>query len=247
MSLQFNDTTNFKGMVQIYEKEIGLPRGTISGDSNRLKEFTADVNLVWDDYVHLAIHSSGRWQFDDSNYDTDISAIRTNIVSGTRIYPITEDDNGSLVLDIFKVAILPSSTATDYEELTPVDMQSDGLVGDFNSSTTGVPTEYDKTGNSIIFRTTPNYSATNGIIAYINREPSYFVSNDTTKKPGCPGNHHQYFPVKAAYMYARRNSLSSIGGLSSEVFRMEEMIKKDFSKRSRDEQDLLIPEPINYL
>lgn len=247
MSLQFNDTSTFKGMVQIYEREIGVPRGTVSNDTNRLKEFAADVNLSWDDYMHLAIHSSGRWQFDDSNYDTDISAIRTNIVSGTRIYPITEDDNGSLVLDIFKVAILPSSTATDYEELTPVDMQSDGLVGDFNSSTTGVPTEYDKTGNSIIFRTTPNYNATNGIIAYINREPSYFVYSDTTKKPGCPGNHHEYFPLKAAYRNARRNSSGNLGSLAADVARFEEIIKKDFSKRSRDEVDILTPEPISYL
>ena len=37
MSATFNDTTNYKGLVQLYEREIGANRGDISGSTDRLK------------------------------------------------------------------------------------------------------------------------------------------------------------------------------------------------------------------
>ena len=43
MSIQFNDTTTYKGLVQFFEKEVGFNRGDVAGNTDRLKEFTADV------------------------------------------------------------------------------------------------------------------------------------------------------------------------------------------------------------
>lgn len=230
----------------MYEKEIGLNRTDISGNSNLLKEFTADVNLALDDYFRLAITATGKWQLDDSNH-TDYPVIYANIVSGTQDYSFTADSSSNLIQDIYKVAILQTATATLYQEIYPIDAQSDDdaeyLVSD--DTTGGIPDRYDKTANAIFLSPTPNYSVTNGIKIYINREPSYFVSTDTTKKPGFTIE-QSYFYMKPALEYARRKSLSNERKIKERVLEMERNIVDYYSKRSRDERDFMTNEGIIY-
>lgn len=233
MSLQFNDTSTYRGIVQQYEEEIGANPGDISGNSIKLKQLTAKVNLALDDFTKIAIQASGTWQWDDTNH-TDYPIIKTNIVSAQRDYTFTTDQLGNIILDIHKVAILTSSTATDYEEIDPVDAQSEDVAARFNNSETGIPNDYDKTGNGIIFGVIPNYSATNGLLIYINREASYFVSTDTTKKPGIPGIFHRYLVLRPAEDHARRNALPNYTALRAERFQMEEDIREYFGNREKD-------------
>jgi len=245
MSLQYNDTSTFKGIVQIAEKEMGVDRGYISGNTNRLIEFTADVNLAWDTYIDIADENSGTWGFDDSNF-TDFPIIKTNLVASQNDYTFTTDENGNLIEEIDRVAILTSATDTEYTEIYPKDVQSERFDSDLLTETTstGTPDWYDKTGNGLLLEPTPGYSATNGLKIYISREPSYFVSGDTTKKPGCPGRHHRYFALKPAFDYARRNDLTNYNRIREEVVSFEGDEKKGvvgsiaryFAKRSRDEE-----------
>jgi len=258
MSTQFNDSTTLKGLVQIYEREIGADIGFVSGNTNRLKEFCAAVNLAWDDYVYLALNSSGRWQWDDSNH-TDYPIIKTNLISGQRDYTFTTDEGGNLVLDILKVMVLPSATSTEYDEIYPVDQQqieAEEIDDDIAQEvgTQGTPDRYDKTANGIFLDPTPNYNATNGLKVFINREPSYFVYTDTTKKPGCPGIHHRYFALKPALDYARRNNLSKYSLIREEVVGFEGdeergvlgSIERYFSRREKDVRPLLQTEVLIY-
>lgn len=253
--MQFNDTSTFKGIIQIIEKELGLEREYISGNSNKLKETTADVNLAWDDYAYIALKAMG-WEWDDSNF-TDYPIIKTNIVSGQRDYTFTTDEGGNLILDIYKVLVLSSATATVYDQIEPVNQQGGGdEVYDLEAENTtqGTPVQYDKTANGIFLDPIPSYNATNGLKVYINREPSYFVSTDTTKKPGCPGIHHRYFALKAALDYARRNSLSVYNRLREEVVSFEGdeeknlvgSIERYFARRSKDEEFAFTNRPISY-
>lgn len=248
MSLAYNDVTAYKGIVQIYEKEIGVDRGFISGNTTRLTEFTADANLAMDDYWRLAIPASGIWQLDDSNH-ADYPIIKTNLVSGQRDYAVTNDGNSNLVLDIQRIAILPSATATTYVEIYPTDVpsrpQETGLL--YEDGSTGVPRMYDKLGNGIFLDPTPNYSATNGLKLYVNREASYFVYTDATKKPGVPGTHHEYFALNPALKYARRKGLENFSKLELAVSRLEEQIQKDFGKRSRDERNVMTGKRISFI
>lgn len=257
MSISFNKTDTLNGLVQGFEKEIGADIGYISGNTNRLKEFTAGVNQAFDDYVYLALKSSGKWQFDDSN-QTDYPIIYANIVSGQQDYTFLTDESGNLVLDIFKVSILNSATDTVYHELEPIDQQATGQGYDepwVESGVTGAPTGYDKTANGIIFDVTPNYNATNGLKVAINREASYFTYTDTTKKPGVPGLHHRYFYLKPALDYARRNNLANYNLIREEVVSFEGdeekgiigSIERYFGRRARDERKIIKPKKILYI
>lgn len=244
MSLQFSDTTTKKGIIQEIESECGFNDGDISSNTTLLKKFTSKVNLAFDDFTKIAIQASGKYQFDDSN-QTSYPIITANIVQGQRDYPFTTDSDGNLILDIYKVLILPSATATLFQPLDPIDAQSD----DWNTIQTnytgqGVPTAYDKTANGIFFDYIPSYSVANGIKIYINREASYFAYTDTTKKPGVPGILHRYFVVKGALDYARQKQLASYEGLVAEVLKYEGdeerglvgSIARYYGKRAKDER-----------
>lgn len=238
MSIQFNDTSTYKGLVQIYEKEIGVPRTTVSGDADLLKEFTADANITLDEFTSRAIQASGKWQYDDSTH-TKYPVIYTNLVSGQRDYQFTTDQQGNLILDIYEVLILPTSSATLYQKIWPIDAQSTESNITSENTATGVPYQYDKTANAIFLDPTPSYNATNGLKIYINRESSYFDSGDTTKKPGIPGVLHEYVALKPALKYAGRKSLSNYTDLFNRVSRMEKMIDEYFGKREKDDQPYL--------
>mgnify|MGYP000945674510 CR=1 FL=1 len=234
MSIQFNDTSNRKGLVQFFEKEIGANYGDISGNTNKLKEFTADVNIAFDEYLNLAIRSSGTWQFDDSNH-TDYPIITTNLVSGQRDYTFVSDEGGNLILDIYKV--VAKDTGGVFQDLKPVDQQSEEDMNSFydGQNVSGIPTRYDKTANGIFLDAIPNYNSTNGLKVYINREPSYFAYTDTTKKPGVPGTHHRWFYLRPSLDYARRHLTNdAYTKIQNEVFKLQKEIETDFGERERD-------------
>lgn len=237
MSLAFNDTSTFKGLVQMYEKEIGVSRGTVSGNTNLLKEFTADVNLTLDDYVAIMIQVSGLWKGDDTNH-TDYPEIYTNIVSGQRDYTFLTDENGNIILDIYKVYLLDGGV---YKLLNPYDSDTENEASTFSNgqNATGTASKYDKTANAIRLDLTPTANITDGLKVSINREASYFTYTDTTKKAGFPGVHHKYFYLKPALDYARRNTLTSYPRIEAEVMKLEREIREYFDRRAKDENPTL--------
>lgn len=257
MSLQYNDTTTYKGIVQIYEKEIGANRGDISGNVEKLKEFTADCNLAIDDITNIALKSSGTWNFDDSNYD-DYPIIKTDLVSGQRDYTFLTDEDGALVLDIFKVVIFDGQGYG--KEAQPVDAQETQNNFDVSNfyngqNAVGTPTRYDKTANGLLLDVIPNYTTDGentgiyGLEVYINREASYFLYTDTTKKPGFPGIFHKYLALKPALDYARRNNLAVLPRLEQEIMKLEGdesrgilgSIARYFGRRERDIKRKMTP------
>ncbi len=254
MSLPFSDTATKKGIIQEIESECGLNDGDISSNTTLLKKFTAGVNLTLDDFTKIAIQSSGKWQFDDSN-QTSYPIITANLISGQRDYPIVSDTEGNLILDFLK--ILVADSAGVFHEVDPVDAQSDKNTDAFwdGRNTSGMPCRYDKTANGIFFDLLPSYSYTNGIKAYVNREGLYFTSADTTKKPGVPGILHRYFVVKPSMEYARRKGLESYAGLAAEVLKYEGdeergiigSIARYYGKRAKDERNIMTPKKILYI
>lgn len=240
MSLQFSDTDNFKGIIQKYEEECGFDAGYISGNTTRRKRFTVEANLALDDFLRIAIPAGGTWQYDDSNH-TKYPEIKTDIISGQRDYSFTTDQQGNLILDIYRVFITDSSGV--FRDISPVDMQSGADTEGFwdGQNLQGVPTRYDKTANGIFLNPIPNYNYTNGLKLYINREASYFVHTDTTKMPGVPGIFHAYFYLKPSAEYARRKVRKNASRLLADVLRMEEDIKWYFSNRQKDVRHGLRP------
>jgi len=230
---------NFSQTLSLIERNCKLGNGRISGNVNLLSDFTADINLALDFVYATIFDCGGKWQFDDSNH-TDYPIITTNLVANQRDYSFVSDEAGNLILDIYKVMIKDPNGV--YVEITPVDQQSDEDMASFYNglNTTGTPTRYDKTANGIFLDVIPSYNSTGGLKIFINREGSYFLTSDTTKKAGFAGLYHEYLALRPSYQYAYRNNLSNIQAIQNEMLIMEDKIKKHYGKRERDVKRRLI-------
>jgi hypothetical protein len=250
MSLAYSDTTNKDGIIQQLEQTLfGMDADAkISGNSTLLAQFTGLINQAVDRAFAIIFQADGRWQFDDRNH-TDYPIITTNIVSGQRDYTFTTDGSSNLILEVHKVAILPSATATVYQEIEPEDIKdrtfSPYVAND--TSATGTPIGYDKMANAIFLDPIPDYSATNGLKVYISREGNYFTTSDTTQMPGWAGLFHEYCVLNPAYKYAYRNNLSNAPALRDEMLMMEEAMKKYYGKRAQDERAQITPKKSLYI
>ena len=201
---------------------------------------TADINLALDEVWATIFKAGGTWQYDDSAH-TDYPIITTDLVLGQRDYAFVTDEQGNLVLDIYKVLVAqPDGT---YKDITPVDVQSEKDTAGFYDGldTQGTPTKYDKTANAIFLDSIPNYSITDGIKVYINREGSYFTTSDTTKKAGFAGLFHEYLALRPSYQYAYRNSLKNANNLLNEMNKMYNAIKAYYGRRERDTRKSMRP------
>jgi hypothetical protein len=219
----------------MYEKEIGANRGDISGNLIRLKEFTAEANNALDEYTRLAISASGRWKFDDSNH-SDFPEIITDLVGDQRAYTFVNDEQGNVILDIYRVYV--KNDQGNYVLITPIDPDTETVdVTNYDGqNTTGFSYEYDKTANAILLNRVPPTNVTDGLKVSINREASYFTYQDTTRKPGIYGLHHKYLYLKPALDYARRNTQTTFPRIEMEVLRIEREIKDGINRRAKDER-----------
>jgi len=238
MSISFSDTTNKSGLIQNIEDECGFNDGDISGNATKLKKFTADINNAMDEIFALIFKTGGTWQFDDSNH-TKYPIITTAINAGQRDYAFTTDEQGNLVLDIYKVMIKNEEGV--FVEIYPVDQQSANNanynVDSFSDGldTEGVPVRYDKTSNGIFLDPVPSYTEAVGLKVFINREASYFTSADTTKKAGFSGLFHYLLVLIPAYKYARIHlSPSDRDRLKIDIGEMKAELIKHYGKRERD-------------
>lgn len=254
MSIPFSQTTTpYKGLVQFYEKEIGANYGDVSGNAERLGEFTARVCTALDNYLLLWAKLAGTWQGDDINH-TDFQIITTSIVSGQRDYTFTTDENSNRIVDVSKVLILPSTTATNYVELNPVDELNTSISDILINTNTGVPTQYGKLGNAVLLDAIPNYNASAGIKMVVNREGAYPTTSWTTQTIGVPV-YHEYFYKKPAHEYAKIHSLANLTQLEkdiidlegSERMRVTGKIIEFFGSRERDVRKQMTFKKINFI
>lgn len=230
MSLQFSDTINKSGIVQRILKRTGA-----NEISYPIEDITADVNLALDNVLAQIFSCGGTWQFDDISH-TDYPIITTNLVAGQRDYSFVTDEQGNMILDIYKVLVKqPDGT---YKEVTPVDVQTEkGMNTFFNGNETqGIPNRYDKTANAIFLDLVPSYSIEDGLKVYINREGSYFDKTDTTKKPGFSGLFHELLVLRPSFQYSVDKSLPQARGLQVQLENMEKALKSHYGKRERDAQ-----------
>lgn len=234
--MDFSDTTNKSGIIQEIEFWTGLGDAGISGNSTLLKRMTARVNQAFDRLMPLLLAYSDKPRWDDLNH-TDLPIGTINTVSGQADYSVAEDDNNLDILNITDVRILTSASGTEYTTLTRMFMDDDRALDAMspNPTVSGVPTHFVEKGNVIFLYPEPNFSATNGIKFFFEREQSYFASTDTTKEPGIPRPFHGLLPLYASYDWLLANKPANgvlISRLEVQIARRERALKDLISTRS---------------
>ena len=195
----------------------------------------------------FALNNSG-WNTDDFNHTTD-PFITTPLVLGQRDYHFTVDQEGSIILDIEKVMIRLPSPGALYVDMLPVDMQSDENVQSFYNDVKaqGVPWRYDKTGNGIFLDPIPNYSDTDGLKLFINRESTYFTVSDIVKISGIDSLCHDFLYLKPSYEYARDKSLTNKIDLARDMAVSWKKIEGRYGSKEKDIRHIMTSKRIFYM
>lgn len=235
MSLQFSDTTTKNGLIQECEDLVFSSYGDISGNSDRLYQFTRLINEALNRVTSLVFKADGRWQFDDQN-NTDLPIATTSLVTTTGS---EQQDYGIAITHLRILGVEVKDAAGNWVQLTPIDQADlyDNGVTDF-MKTPGMPKYYDKIGNSIFLYPKPLATAvtsTAGLKIRYQRPPSYFVYTDTTKVPGFNSIFHRLIAMIASRDYAISKSLDVAKGLSELVQMTEDSLSEDYALRNRDE------------
>lgn len=241
MSTQFSNTTTKAGLIQLCEDYCGFSDGDISGNSVLLAKFTSWINLGLDDIWGVILQSCNLGGLDDNNY-SDYPFFSTNLASGQRDYAYTVDGDGNVILDISRVMV--ASPSGVFAEIYPVNQETttsnrgnpintDSFINGKNAS--GTPTRYSKQGgNSILLDVIPNYNSTGGLLMFGNREASYFLTNDTTKRPGFAGIFQNYPAIFASEIYAGIKTLSNLKKINTDKVNMRRDVQVYYTSRDKD-------------
>ncbi len=222
--MKYSSDSNNNDCVSEILKICGATTNTYS-----LNDITRRFNTSLDDYFDLAFDADSQWRFDDLN-QTSAAPVTQNLVSGTNSYRITAFTGSPIA--VLSVNILDDGATVEQlirEEFDPIQFEEN-----YDTSSTGEPTHYTLQGNYIYLRPTPNYSESNGLRAFVDREPLYMLSTDTIKEPGVPKKHHLYLCRKTALPYLLEHKLPHAQAIAQLIQIDEEKIRNFYSTRAKD-------------
>lgn len=231
--LQFSDTTNFTGIVELLARATGTNSTTTS--SYPLKQKTVDINSALDNYLMIARKASPNIKIDDTNFTGEPLYTQT-LTSGTQAYTFSNDASSAQIIEIDRVEILRSNGTS--KRLTQVNENEIGLADSTGiasyKSTNGEPEEYRIVGKNIYLYPAPNYTQASGLKLYHSRAPSYFVSTDTTKTAGINQIFHDYLWLRPAYLFCVIKNLPQKNDLKVELEKLELQISDYFARHNKD-------------
>ena len=201
------------------------------------------MNEAYSRAAYLIIQSDGRMQWDDANH-TNQPVAYANLVEDQQDYNVFDSAPTALQdwLQIQRVEILDEDGNAVL--LKPIDFNEVGEAMTEYEETSGDPEEFNFNGTSLFLYPAPDYDKTAGLIIYFNRAPSYFVSTDTTKKPGFATLLHPYLSIYAAHQWKmiKLNDYS----LQPLIEKWEQEISYFYSKRPRYEVPTISRKKISW-
>jgi len=236
----YNDTTTNLGIIQSCEDYCGLGNTGISGDANKLKEFTRYANRTSRKIWHWIFLAQGIWQYDDSN-ESDQPEGTATLVSGTQIYALP---TGTLTVRRVEM----KSSDGDWTTLNQIaENEIPGAIPEYNS-TDGTPWEYRLIGDEIQLFPAPNYASTNGLKVYFDRSSTDFASSDTTQTPGFATPYHDLVAIGTSmeWLKAKRPDARTLKELKLDWAKGELEITEFYSRRNKTIKTIIQPRRISY-
>lgn len=197
------------------------------------------VNSALEECVGKIINIDGFWQFDDTNY-TDLPTGTGTLVASQSSYSFAAE-----YLTILKVKAKDSSG--NWHILTPIDQAEDADALEDRLTTDGLPTHYDKIGDSIKLFPAPSAASTtltSGLKVEFQRTASIFTSAEVTtgtKVPGIASPYHMLLAYKAALPYCMSYKKDRVALYLNEINRLEKEMLDYYARRPRDEVKRISP------
>lgn len=228
MALQFSNTTDKNGIIQLVEFYTALGDGGISGNATLLKQMTAQINLAMSEIWHTMWSYQAGWQYDDAN-QTDLPQATANLQDGIAKVALPTD-----ALTVNRIEI--KDKEGNFYKITPItERQIGGAIPEF-FETAGMPLYYRLLGRTIELFPAPataQVTLTSGMKVYFDRTGVAFASTDTTDTPGFSGEYHDLVPIKASIKWLQVHkpdspTLSLL--MAKELARIEELKEFEANK-----------------
>jgi len=214
------------------------------------------VNQAYEQVVGWLINLDGKWQFDDTNY-TDFPIGTYTLVNSQGKYSFNDK-----FLQLMDVQVM--NIDGDYQIIKPIDQKDSQSSMPLREEfiTDGLPLFYDKlSSDTIELLPAPDdgvsVTLASGLRIYFKRTASIFTAAQVTagtKVPGFDSTHHIILSWMAARPYCMKyhpNRVSElnalIGDTTFEPTGMKRDIIKQYTKRSKDERNIITPKRINYI
>ncbi len=197
--MQYSDTTNKDGIIQMVEGLAKLGDGGITSNTTLFPEINGFVNQAYKKVIVALMKVDKYWKWDDSHY-SDFPIATITLVNGQRDYTLpaaTLTADSSTFYKLNRVRVLMSDGVT-WKDLTLLDLDTD------ESTDISIPTNYRLIGNSIRvspMAATGQLTLTNGLEIQFQRGGSYFTSSDLTKQPAFNEGFHDLLAYDAAATY----------------------------------------------
>lgn len=220
----FSDITTGNGVIQECERITQLGATGISGNTARLKDFTARVNNALDRFYALVFSFDEQWNYDDSNQD-DLPIATTNLVSGQQDYLFADE------LLIVNQVFVKDQNGRFNEIFAQVDRVNP--VSYTLTSTNGVPKSYELVGNSILLDPIPSYNSSAGLKVTFKRNGVKFSYTDGGVALGIPSLFHSFLAREASLPYLVEKRMQHKNDIAAKIGQDEESIKRFMSNRAK--------------
>ncbi len=156
-----------------------------TNDVYKNRDKIARINEGLDQYWFLAAEAAPQGTFDDTG-NTSAPIETQNITAGTNAYKVTDFTNK--VLQVLRVTVLNDDAEEEdliYQDFEDIDEFLEEYSTDADDR--GQPQYWTKIGDYIYIAPAPDYTETNGLRCYVNRELSKFSYNTFTVTIATPG------------------------------------------------------------
>lgn len=241
MAIAFSDTTNKNGIIQRCEILCGLGDAGISGNSTLLKQFTGIINSHYQKVVTMVLASQTDWDWDDTGTTDGSTSTQTNYpIATTPLVASQRDYTLGATLKFLKLKRVDvtydgtnwyQATEFDTGAFSPSDNMGMGNDANLDANYFSDITKpfYDVKSNSVWIypmATASQVSAGAKMRLEYSREPSEFVSTDTTKTLGIDTPFQPMIPIGASYEWCSANAPAIAQGLLPMVMDYEARLKE---------------------
>ena len=226
--MNYNSTTTRDGIIQRFEVLTDRGIGTVSGDTDNLRDATALANIASHRVWHLIFLSTGNWQYDDGNH-TDLPSATANVVLGQRRYALPSE-----ALTVHRVEVKDKDG--NWYQLNPVTKEKvfEGL-DDFMDEN-GYPIYYRLVNGVIEIYAPTDYSQDDSLKVYFDRDSVDFAYDATTTTPGFASPYHEIIPTKMAieWLKVKQPQSPTLGVLIQDDLKLEQSIRQFYGVRFKD-------------
>ncbi len=202
------------------------------------------INNAYEKVIGKILGYDGRWQFDDTNY-SDFPRGKTTMVASQHDYTF---DVSHLKIESVQV----KDADGNWYFLIPIDRKDYSVPLEEEFETAGKPLYYDKDGQSVLIYPAPlaaDVTLASGLQVNFRRTADKFTSAQVTlgtKVPAFASPFHAILCYEAAIPFCMNYKKDRVALYEKKLAELYKDLETFYTKREKDEQDIITTKSISF-